>query len=295
MSKKAQFIFLFVTLFFLRVGSPVHAQAAATSSGSSTAATKSATPSAKVAPALKVAPTLAEQLQTLHDKYRDQLATYRNDERRYDVAKEQYTQLGTLASLEESVRATRQVMLSRIILIHTYFDLLKLQLANTKGIDLNMKNAQLQLLDTALQIIQKHQTKVEKAVDKDGLIAMEAEFATFGADLDVVAQLTRNMITYGNLQSVYDKTRTVTNEIIDQVQKSETNPLTLAEKKRGFTEINRNLDAVGEVLTSIRTALQKQQNDPKNGNSLSDGDSQLNDIYGGIARSLSFLDEVLKK
>jgi hypothetical protein len=252
------------------------------------------TASVAASPKSTTSPSL-NSIQTLRDKYRSQLAAYRNDERNYDIAKEQYNQLGTLASLEEAVRSTRQVMLSRVIILRTYFDILKVQLINTKGVDLNMKNAQVQKLDASLQNLQKHQAKVEKATDRDSLLVVETEFGDFEEDLQLTSYLTSNMIAYGNLQSVYDKTRVVTNEIIDQAQKSETNALILAEKKRGFTEINRTLDGVGESLKSVKIILEKTQKDLKTGNNLSESDSQFNTIYSGIAQSLSFLDEVLKK
>src|SRR5260221_1194929 len=78
-------------------------------------AQQTATASTKIQ--LSAAPTSASpapDLQSLRDKYSVQIDTYKTEYHNYTIARDQYFQLQTLVSLEDAVKATKQVLLSRL-------------------------------------------------------------------------------------------------------------------------------------------------------------------------------------
>jgi len=233
---------------------------------------------------------LGGEVQQLKDEYARNLSIYRNDERLYIIARGQYKQLPTLASLEEVVQSTRTVMLSRGAVLQTHLHLLRVSLQNTPGIDLNLKALQLKKIDASISALSLHITHVQSALDKPSIAVMSAEFASIEPQFETLAVETLSLITYGNIQAVYDKTLTVKDEVQKAVFAEETDAIALSAKKRGLDEINRNLSDVGSVLKNIQTteteSLQSQRNSQGSQNN---GD--LNTVFAGLSRTLSLLQE----
>ncbi len=234
------------------------------------------------------------QMDALKVTYRNQLGIYRTNEKSFQIAKDQYYQIQTLAALEEAVRATRQVMLSRADVIQTYFTMAKLTLGNTKGIETDVKTKTLQDLDTLSTDLKVHRAAVAAASDRTGLLAVATEFDGLGDRVNSLSTSISYLVAYGRLQTVSDKTSTIKQELLQQIEQAETDPLKLAEKKRGLEEVQRNLDQVNSPLLKIRTALNPKTatNSQINSNTMA---NDFSDIYSGLSRSLSYLQELVKK
>ncbi len=233
-----------------------------------------------------------KQMSGLQVTYRNQLTTYRADEKTFQVAKDQYYQIQTLASLEEAVRSTRQAMISRLDVIQTYFLMAKLTLENTKGIETDVKSDTLKQLDTLTTDLKIHRAAVAASSDRTGLLAVATEFATLSPRISDLSQKISMLVTYGRLQTVDDKATTIKQELKNMIDQTETDPLKLAEKKRGLDEIQRNLDQVNTLLVNIRTTLNPKLNsNSANSRSISD---DFSNIFGGLSRSISYLQELVK-
>jgi len=233
------------------------------------------------------------QLTALQTTYRNQLTTYRDNEKTFQIDKDQYYKIQTLASLEEAVRATRQVMLTRADVLLTYLTISRLTLQNTKGIDTAVKTDALQQIDTLSSDLKDYRKTVDVSQDRTALLNTAIQFLTLNSRTTALSRRIYLLVGYGNLQTVDDKTFAIKQELQTQVEQTETDPLVLAQKKRGLDEIQRNLDQINPPLTKVRFAL-----DPVNKNNSSvtgiDFNQNFTAIYGGLSRSLSYLQEIVK-
>jgi hypothetical protein len=84
------------------------------------------------------------------------LEDYRNKERLYTIAYDQYASLKTLASLEDLVIKTKTVALSRDQVLIKYLELLRLNLYASEGVELSVKNQYLQLLEENINALTTH-------------------------------------------------------------------------------------------------------------------------------------------
>ena len=150
--------------------------------------------------------TLAlDELSEKQTLYRDEINVYRNAERTFDVSKEQYLKLGTLASLEEAVSSTRNVLLARSKVLITYLELLRDELANQHGVNLTEKDDALERLDTQLLFLKEHQDAVLLANDRDQLLNVVIVFGEQRELIEDAAYRSRSLVAIGKVQTVNDK------------------------------------------------------------------------------------------
>lgn len=252
--------------------------------------------SAQSAPTIIDSPENA-QLPLLREQYKTELSIYRTDEREFTIAKEQYNQVKTLAALEVTVQATRKVMLSRITVLQTYVQILKMMVEETSGIDVADKTALLQQLDDTLSRCKTHQELVEQAADRQHIASAVTDFQSFSNQITNTTYKSLSYISYGRLQSVYDKMVAVKSEVESDLEQREQNGLKLGEKRRAMDEINQNLDNTRDQLQAVRQSFQPDRlgrainfDSGTYGNTV----SSLNQIYADLFKNLTFLREVSK-
>lgn len=233
------------------------------------------------------------ELGSLQKLYRQQLADYREKERQYIIAKQQYQQIQTLAALEEAVQRTKDVLVARDQVLGTYVQILRLITQNTRGIELSQKNQTLDQLLDLQQKLKTHEVDTEGASDRVKISQAVASFNTFSDTIDSMTAQALGRITLGNLQEVFDKTQTVKSEVEQKITETEQNSFTLAQKKRGFEEISRTLTSVGALLTELRNEIAKPW-DRSGRSNLNNFNQKLNQVYAGLSRTISYLDEVTK-
>jgi len=278
-----------VVLVFFATAAPVFAQTSIqTSSQSATASV-----SAMVSPSPSPTPDIMPQLR---DLYKNQLETYRTDEQAYQIARQQYYQLQTLVSLEEAVKTTRQVMLARTEVLYTYLQMLRTTLQQTQGIEFGLKQNQMNKLTQLLIDFKQHHVEVDSAVDRSSIAQAVTDFGALQKRFQDVSFQTLTLISYGRVQSVYDKTVSIEGDIKQHVEQNETDALRLSEKQRAFAQIESTFSDTDVLLKKVLTNLEANLN-PQKGQQYYTGGLNVNDslssAYGGISRSLSFLQEVL--
>lgn len=235
----------------------------------------------------------SSQLQQLKTTYRQQLTNYRTSEKQFLVAKEQYSQIQTLASLEEAVKQTRQVMLDRVDVLSTYFSMMKLALENTKGLEPSVKKSQIGQLSSFIDGLKLHRAQVASAADRQGVYAMAVAFVPIGKQATTLSERIGLQIGYGNLQTVTDKLIVVGSEIRKQINDTETDPLKLAEKNRGLDETGRNVVQVRDTLTEVRIQINPSSTQSQFLNTTSI-QQDFATIFGGLSRAVTYLQELLK-
>ncbi len=251
-------------------------------------------------PALPVTSSSTDQLSILKEKYRVQLQTYQSDYQAFLVAKQQYIQLQTLTSLEEAVRATRQVLLSRTDVLITYLTTSRISFDQTTGIELVVKQKELTDLDQLLSDLITYRAHVESALNRAQIAAAVAEFMPLQQRIQTMSGNIQSLIVYGKVQSLYDKTNSVKDEIKVYMNKKETDALRLSQKQRGMEEIENTLQNshgfLQEILLSVHQSILGDQEHQSVGGTVSY--SQISDplgqAYAGISRTLNFLKEILQ-
>lgn len=234
----------------------------------------------------------ATQLANLQATYRNELTIYRSDEKTFQVAKDQYYQLLTLASLDEAVKQTRQVMLTRLDVLQAYFAIVRVTFANTKGIDPSVKTSLLANLDALVADLKTHQQQVSAATDRPSLLDVATKFSFLSPRILYLSDQISDLVTYGNLQTVFDKMSIIKHDFQTQFPQFITDPLLLAQKQRGLDEVQRNLDQINQPLVKIRTILNPANpNQNLNSANLS---TDFSTIFGGLSRSESYLQELVK-
>jgi hypothetical protein len=258
--------------------------------------------SASPAPVVSAPPSVQQQenaastdakIAEVRTTYRNFLSIYRNDEKNFQIAKSQNVQLNTLASLEGAVRATRQVMLSRDDVLISYLMLLQLNLAQTKGIDISLKNSQLSAIDAVVKDVKKHRLGVDAAVDRSKILTMVTDFIPLQKTVQNSAYKTLTLITYGRMQTVYDKTQAIFQEVQQTTESEEKDALRLAEKKRAFEQIKRDLEGVDGQLKNVKNYISQNESEFSQ-SSLSQVTEDLGEVYGSLSLAISHLQEVVK-
>jgi hypothetical protein len=237
-----------------------------------------------------------KELSTLREKYKTDLSIYRTDEREFQLAKEQFNKLQTLASLEVSVKATRKVMISRAIVLQDYIQMLNLVVRDTAGIDVKEKEKLLaQLTDLNLRL-KAHQQLAEQAIDRTSVQKVAGDFAVISPSITSMSYKAMSYISYGRLQTVYDKMISVRDEVTTQLSAQESNGLKLGEKRRALDEINRNLQSTNDRLQKVHSMFLPNSfsAEPKFEQGMfSQTVQSLTSIYAELYRNLSFLREVI--
>jgi hypothetical protein len=238
-----------------------------------------------------------EELKSLRERYRTELSIYRTDERAYQIAKEQYAKLGTLVSLETAVRSTQKVMNSRILVLRTYLQMIRIALSGTPGIDITEKATTLKEVDAMMVRTQQHQEVLKAAVDRTNLTKAVDDFALFQSEYTSVVYKSLTYIAYGRVQTAYDKTNTVIGEVKANLEERERNGLSLGEKRRAMQEIERNFVGTTEKMKTARQSFLPARNGKApsfSQGSYSGQVSSLSTIYGELIRTIGFLREVIK-
>ncbi len=236
-------------------------------------------------------PTLEAQIEDVKNTYRGQLETYRQAEKRYQVAKTQFQQLNTLASLEAAVKATHEAMIARDNVISTYLKLLRLLLTQANGINLDQKNPTLDKLEELSLAVENHATEVATANDRYALTTVADSFDTFSEEVQEVSYRTLSLLATGNLQTVYDQALSVSVEIGDVIASAGAD-LKQGERQRAYIEVQNQLTTVQQSFAAINLILKGDRgfNQRVYGDTL----EELQTVYASLSQGLSFMSEILR-
>lgn len=235
----------------------------------------------------------AADIEKLKRSYRGELESYRTAERQYQLAKVQSKKLGTLVALEESVKATQQVMRARGQVLRSYLDILRLSLLDAPGINLTQKQEAIAELEEVQRLLVVHLELLEPTHDKVLSARVSEDFVELEKRLRDTSHKTLSLLKIGALQNAYDKTVILTAEMKIQVATGG-GALKEAERQRGFDENQRALDKTRADLDAAIAISQEgrsQQNYQGVYRRVTDA---LGAVYTDLSQVLSFLEELLR-
>ncbi len=228
----------------------------------------------------------------LRADYRLQIESYRQAEREFAIAKDQYKRLQTLRLLEEAVKSTQKVMFERTRVLITYLEIVHFTLQNTQGINLDHKAAAIKELEDQINTLRSHLELIEQSVSREDVAARAVEFEELNVRIESTAYRGMSLIAIGDLQTINDKARLIFADLKGSQSEDEVSELTKASRQRAYVETERILDNNSVLLREINEAYGRQSNPRK---SYYDGlVNKLEPVYTGLSQGVSYLYELLK-
>ncbi|MFH2118526.1 MAG: hypothetical protein ABII10_02225 [Candidatus Paceibacterota bacterium] len=230
------------------------------------------------------------ELVELNNIYRGQLSEYRLAEKEFTIARDQYHQLQTLASINEVNDAASKVMKLRNQVLITYLDLLRVNLIAAEGIELSLKELVLNRLEVQKNWLQTHQQAIANASDREQLNQLSDAFIAQALNLTDVSQQTVSLLSLGKLQNVFDRLTGIGQDLL--IEEASQSGLAAERAVRETERLNQSLtDLLQTTWLSLKTDLE-EQNTVDFYNKLS---SNLNPIYADLNKLVSFLQERLRQ
>ncbi len=254
--------------------------------------TVEATTSASVVDQTQAALEYRQELDRLRNLYRLQIEAYRQSEREYIIAKDQYKNLQTLRLLEDAVAASQRVMADRNKVLITYLEITMVTLKSTEGVNLEFKNEAVASLEEQIEVLRTHGENIQKSQDREAVAAMVEEFDSIKPGIINSAYQGTSLVSIGRLQTVYDKAQIILADIQTTQKEEEVSELRKAALDRAYAETERKLDEVKELLQVINENYGKQEN--FSSASYSNLSSRLEPVYTGLSQTVAYLDELLE-
>lgn len=230
---------------------------------------------------------LEEEIRKARQDYSQNLEEYRNQERFYTIAYDQYTSLKTLTSLEDLVIKTKAVALSRDQVLIKYLELLSLNLYASEGVELSVKNQYLQLLEENIDGLKKHSQALAAKNSQSEVQSSLDDFKSF-TNLNKISEQILALLAISRLQRIYDLALPLKKDI-DQF-------LGVAESS-ALSALLRASEETDETLAQAHNNLNLLWEKSKKANSLEsiyrNLTKELNPVYINLSQSLTYLEELI--
>lgn len=236
--------------------------------------------------------SFSKDIRQLKIQYRGELEEYRNLENLYLIAKKQYRELGTLASLEDAVQKTQEAMILRDRVLRTYLRLLRLRLLSQPGINLSAKKETEQSLLSALNNIEQHQSLFDESLDKPQINEISEEFETLIDQIEEAAYQALVVMAIGELQTIHDQAIVLEADMEAEIATAG-GALKSTERRRAFDETNRVLENLKPEFDLVEAEYFEPSNSGYRG-IYESIEKQLNSIHSSLIKALTFLGELLK-
>jgi hypothetical protein len=233
---------------------------------------------------------LDKEIEQLQGTYRGQLSEYRDAEKEFVIAKDQYQNLQTLASINKVTESARKVFALRDQVLITYLELQRSNIIASEGIELSLKELVIKRIEEEGRWLVDHKQKVEKLQDRTQFNSLADEFTDKSEAFEEVSQQATMILSMGELQDVFDRLVLVRKDIFDIEAQSSTSDRTRASK-----ETDRMINEVKGVLESTWVELGGYIQKNKVSGFYSNSVKELDPIYSGLNKAVSFLKELLRE
>lgn len=233
---------------------------------------------------------LDEEIEQLQVTYRGQLSEYRDAEKEFVIAKDQYQSLQTLASINKVTESARKVFVLRDQVLITYLELQRSNIIASEGIELSLKELVVERIETEGRWLVDHKQRVEKLQDRSQFNALADEFTDKDSDFEEVSQQATMILSMGELQDVFDRLVLVRKDIFEIEAQSST-----ADRTRASKETDKMIGDVKGMLEETWVELGKYVQRDKISGFYSNSVKELDPIYSGLNKTVSFLKELLRE
>lgn len=292
MLAKARLVLAGTTLAILLVSVPAMVRAQDATESAVAEETPSSSPDTMVSTEeIFTRPRQTAEITRLRELYQNQVERYSNLEREYLINKAQFEKLNTLQSLEQAIKSTREVMLARTDVLITYFELLRVSLDDTEGVELVEKQRNVDQMIEYITLLREHREAVLNSSNREEIALRVAEFKTLSEPFESTAYKSLALIRIGDIQTVFDKAEIVYRDVLQYHRANPTTPLRQQERERAYREVDNAIEKTRADLLVVRTDYAEQTS--LNRSSYSQRlVKSLNTTYSGTSQILAFLEEL---
>jgi tetratricopeptide (TPR) repeat protein len=194
---------------------------------------------------------LTEEIQDLEKQLLGQLNQYRQHEREYRIARDQYQSLQTLSSIEEVVSSTKKAMRSRNLVLDTYLNILRLKLLETEGVELVHQERALEIIEKHRQALGAYEQLIDQSQDREAINLIADEFLSLGEEINNNSFYVLSILSIGRLQSVYDKAVIINQKISSEESEAEEAVLEQSQRNRAINEVNKLITQLPPMFETV--------------------------------------------
>ena len=194
---------------------------------------------------------LTEEIQDLEKQLLGQLNQYRQHEREYRIARDQYQSLQTLSSIEEVVSSTKKAMRSRNLVLDTYLNILRLKLLETEGVELDHQERALEIIEKHRQALGAYEQLIDQSQDREAINLIADEFLSLGEEINNNSFYVLSILSIGRLQSVYDKAVIINQKISSEESEAEEAVLKQSQRNRAINEVNKLITQLPPMFETV--------------------------------------------
>lgn len=192
------------------------------------------------------------RLQMATEKYFDSVETYRDEERKFLIAREQYYQLNTLSAQDEAMRRGQTLLRARAASLRSYFQYLHVILLRTRGIELDDKNRVITDLEDADRALLAYE---EGITSLDSREKVDRHFKTLNnlkESFHNTAYSALTLIKLGQVQTALDSSAVLEKDLRAIIEASNFSAAEKAVRTRGLDEVDRLLQRSKNNRQSLR-------------------------------------------
>ena len=233
---------------------------------------------------------LTEEISDQHKQLLGQLTAYQQDERQYRIALDQYQRLQTLKSIEEIVEISRKLILSRNKALHSYLNLLRLQIIESEGIEQKHKTRIIEQVE-ALQIqLTEHSNLAQEISDRERVNQLAEEFEPLAESVSTTSYYALSILAIGRLQSVYDQAVVINQRIREKDEQSQ---IESSARMRSLAEVEKLINELPSLNRTVWTRVDEAESSYQSYEGLYRNLSRdLNSIYSKLSRLVSYFEEL---
>jgi tetratricopeptide (TPR) repeat protein len=194
---------------------------------------------------------LTEEIQDLEKQLLGQLNQYRQHEREYRIARDQYQSLQTLSSIEEVVSSTKRAMRSRNLVLDTYLNILRLKLLETEGVELVHQERALEIIEKHRQALGAYEQLIDQSQDREAINLIADEFLSLGEEINNNSFYVLSILSIARLQSVYDKAVIINQKISLEESEAEEAVLEQSQRTRAINEVNKLITQLPPMFETV--------------------------------------------
>jgi cell fate (sporulation/competence/biofilm development) regulator YlbF (YheA/YmcA/DUF963 family) len=230
------------------------------------------------------------ELNQLNEIYRGQLTEYRTAEKEFAIARDQYLQLQTLASINEVIETAKKVLGLRNQVLITYLDLLRVNLIAAEGVEIAAKQLVLERIVAQKNWLQSHQSALAATTDREQLNQLSDNFIAQATELMSVSRQAISLLGLGKLQNVFDRLKTLSEDITAQESTQSG-----VNAQRAVRETERLNQSLAVLLVNNWQELNEDLQENNASSFYSNLSKALNPIYADLSKLISFLEERLRQ
>lgn len=249
----------------------------------------SASPSATPTPQI---PDWSAEITATAKTMHGQLEEYRTAYRTFLVARDQYSKLETLKSINELIITWKKVMDKRVMVMQSYFYLLKLHLHKLEGLNSLRKQTLLNQIDLDLKVMQSHQSNLDSTNNRAVVEALALEYPELNEAWENTAYTTLAWINFTKLEQIFLQAKNLKQYADEQFLEASSSSQK-KEKERAMDEVKNVLVLVENQLIEVKATLEELSTEKEiYKNSYNKLTRDLSPVYASLNKLLDYYQEL---